>query len=348
MGGAVWTGAATAVCAAVPGAGVVRARSRRSRSARAETEMRPVLYAALDAGGFDPKVVDALSRTERRVLEAQARSLLPKLRGSDHETLGRMLDRWGAVDEARRQSRSRRAGTRAKAGVFLGEAGSPAAVRDLIVLLHDPEPRVRWSAARGLGRLGHPSALSPLLGSMEGPRALPVDVVADAVFQLRDCPMSVLRQGLRSTSVPTRAVTVELLGRFQALALGSIDEVVVLLHDDPSVEVRARAARALGRLGSPRAVDAILASLDAGPVAMRVQAVWALGEIGDPRSVPALVTLLSAPARQMAAHAAAALAAMGLVGLPVLREVAAGDSPAAAAATLALAAHAADAELSNA
>ena len=249
---------------------VARKRDSRTRLARVEAEVRPVLYAAMDRGSFIPGEVDKLSRTKQQTLQAMARSLLPKLEGADRETLGRLLDHWGAVDAARKQRHSKRTIVRAKAGEFLGDSGSPTAVRDLIELLHDPEPRVRWSAARGLGRLGHPSALSPLLACLEGPRALTVDAVADAVIQIHNCPVAVLRQGLRSKSVSSRAVTVELLGRFQALA--AIDEVVELLHHDPSAEVRARAARALGRMSSPRAVDALLVHLDDGPVAMRVQA----------------------------------------------------------------------------
>jgi len=320
---------------------VVRNRARRVMVARAGAEVRPILFGAMDKGEFDPHVVDALTPTQQRALEAQARSLLPKLRGSERETLGRLLDRRGAVDAAHRQRHSRRARTRARAGEFLGESGSPSTMRNvlgLLELLKDPNPQVRWSAARGLGRVGHTSALSPLLASLEGPRAMPVDVVADAVFQIRDCPVSVLRQGLGSRSVPARAVTVELLGRFQALA--AIDDVVGLLHHDPSVEVRARAARALGRMGSPRSVDALLASLDNGPAAMRVQAVWALGEIGDPRAVPALRGLLVGPAHQLAEAAAAALAATGHMGVLVLKQVAEGDGHPAAAATEALMARA--------
>lgn len=327
-------GAATAFL--IVGAILVRSRSRRARAAEADAEVRPLLFQGLDRGEFAPEVLASLTPVQRQALDAQARSLLPKLRGADREALGRLLDLGGSVDAARRQSHSKRARTRAKAGEFLGESGSPAAVRDLLVLLADPDPRVRWSAARGLGRLGHTSALSPLLASLEGPRALPVDVVAEAVFQIRDCPMSLLRQGLRSSSVPTRAVAVELLGRFQALS--ALDDVVGLLHGDPSVEVRARAARALGRMGSPRAVDALLGCLDDGPVAMCAQAVWALGEIGAPQAVPVLRALLVGPSRQMAEPAAVALAAMGDSGLRVLEHVAGGEGHSAAAAGHALSA----------
>lgn len=118
----------------------------------------------------------------------------------------------------------------------------------------------------------------------------------------------------------------------------ALDDLVSLLHSHPSDEVRAQAARALGRLGSHRAVDALLASLDEGPVAMRVQVMRALGEIGAPEAVPALHALLVGPSRLMAEPAAAALAAMGDAGLRVLRHVAEGEGHAAAIAASALAA----------
>ena len=335
-GGVATAVAAGAVLIALVATGLVaRRRHGRSQLARAEAEIGPILYAAIDRGAFEPGEVERLSRTKQRALEAKARSLLPKLRGTDRETLGRLLDHWGAVDAARAQRHSKRFLVRAKAGEFLGDSGSPSAVRDLIELLHDPDPRVRWSAARGLGRLGHPSALSPLLACLEGPRALPVDAVADAVIQIRSCPVAVLRQGLRSKSVASRAVTVELLGRFQALA--SIDDVIDLLHNDPSAEVRARAARALGRMSSPRAVDALMMNLNDGPVAMRVQAVWALGEIGDPRVLPVLCDIVMQPARQMSEQAASALVVIGEQGVEALTEIARGEGRPASVAAGALA-----------
>ena len=314
---------------------VTRGRNHRARLARAEARVRPVLYGAMDRGAFVPGEVEKLSRADQRALEAIARSLLPKLRGADRETLGQLLDHWGAVDAARKQRHSKRTVVRAKAGEFLGDSGSPTAVRDLLELLHDPDPRVRWSAARGLGRLGHPSALSPLLACLEGPRALTVDAVADAVIQIHSCPAAVLRQGLRSKSVSSRAVSVELLGRFQALA--AIDEVVELLHHDPSAEVRARAARALGRMSSPRAVDALLVHLDEGPLAMRVQAIWALGEIGDPRVLLVLRDIVLQPSRQISEQAALALSVIGPQGIDILSKIVASGGQTAAVAANALA-----------
>lgn len=326
--------AAGATLLAIVALVVVAQRRSRQELARAEEHVRPILYRALDEGTFDTRTIDALTPVQQRCLEGQARGLLHNLSGRDRDTLARLLDHRGAVEAARQQTRSTRAEQRAEAGNLLADAGSPAAVRDLLKLLHDPDPQVRWAAARGLGRLGHPSALSPLLASLEGPRPMPFDVVADAVFQIRDCPVSLLRQGLKSRSMPTRAVTVELLGRFQALV--AAEDITGLLHHDPSVEVRARAARSLGRMGSPRAIPSLLICLNDGPVAVRAMTIWALGEIGGPEARGALRSTLIGPSHQVRGLAAEALAALGPAGIEVLTEIAASDRTGSAAAARAL------------
>ena len=335
--------AAAAALAATTGALATFAVSARKRGRRGgatdaamEAELRLMLFRAIDEGDLPPSAMQSLSAAQQRALEAQARALLPNLRGEDHETIGRVLDRLGAVDAAREQAQSKRALARAQAGEFLGESGSPDAVRDLLRLLEDSDPKVRWSAARGLGRLGHPTAVEPLLASLEGTHVVPVDVVADALFQIRDCPVPLLRQGLESPSVPTRAVAVELLGRFQALS--AADDVIGLLHNDPSVEVRARAARSLGRMGSPRALQPLLSCVERGPVAMRAQAIWALGEIGAPDALPVLSGALMGPSHHISELAADALVATGARGVAVLTEIATGEGTAAGIASRALAA----------
>ena len=283
-------------------------RSLDSRRASAEAAVRPLVFEAIDSGDVDDHALRKLRFVERQALERQATSLLPQLRGQDHDNLARLLERNGAIGAARRQLSSPRATARARASRFLGETGRPTAVDDLVRLLRDVKPDVRWSAARSLGRLGHPGAVAPLLASLEGDRPIPPDVIVEAIAEIRTCPVAVLRQGLRSRSVPIRAVSVELLGRFQAL--GASSDVIRLLSDDPSIEVRTRAAQSLGRMGSPRAVPALLACLRDGPPAMHPQVVWALGEIGSPAAVPALRSALTGTSAQVRTAAALALHAL--------------------------------------
>ena len=309
-----------AVAAAVAGAGWARRRGRRHDRDRLQAEVRPVLHHILDEGHADLAIVAALPARQQRELESLARAMLSKLRGQDREALARFLDARGALEEARRQTRSRWARARSRASELLGEAGAEDSVSDLVALLRDPNPRVSCSAARALGRLGHPSAVTPLLVALEGHQSLPVDLVADAILQIRECPVSLLRQGLRSRSVRTRAAAVELLGRFQALS--ATDDMVERLRRDPSVEVRARAARSLGRLSSSRAVDALISCLEHESAPVRAQAAWALGQIAAPQAVPALQATLLGPSPHLSQLAAESLAAIDPFGVAVLRHVA--------------------------
>ncbi len=70
-------GAATAFV--IAGAILLRNRSLRAEAARADAEVRPILFSGLDRGDFDPAVIAALTPVQRAALDAQARSLLPKL-----------------------------------------------------------------------------------------------------------------------------------------------------------------------------------------------------------------------------------------------------------------------------
>jgi HEAT repeat protein len=308
-GEAVPLAAASVTVIGLAGAGVVAGRrGTRSSQAEAQAAARPVLFSTMDSGVIDVEALHRLPRRQRRALQDQARALLPQVRGTDHDNLVRLLEHTGAIGRARRQAGSRRSAARARAGLFLGAAGRPTEMDNLLRLLHDPVPSVRWAAARSLGRLGHASAVSPLLASLEGDRPIPPDVVVEAIAQIRQCPVAVLRQGLSSRSAPVRAVTVDLLGRFHALA--ALPDIVRRLADDPSIEVRTRAAQALGRLGSPRAVDALLAALADGPATMHPQVVRALGEIGAPEAIPALRRALTGPSPQLRAAAAHALEAV--------------------------------------
>ena len=337
-GEAVAAGAALAVASfgCVRIAHSSRKGNKQAASPEVEAGVRLLLFRSIDEGDLSSADIEALSPVQQQVLETQAKNLLPSLRGKDRETLGVVLDRLGAVDAARKQAKSKRAVARAEAGAFLGESGSPEAVRDLVQLLQDSDAKVRWAAARGLGRLGHPSAVPALLASIEGTLPVPIDVVAGAVAEIRECPVALLREGLSSPSVPKRALTVELLGRFQALV--AADEVIDLLHNDPSVEVRARAARSLGRMGSPRAVQPLLGCVEDGPVATRAQAIWALGEMGALEALPVLRSTLQGSSHHLSELAADALAAIGPSGIQVLSEVAAGGGSSATLAARTLAA----------
>ncbi|MGI9022633.1 MAG: HEAT repeat domain-containing protein [Acidimicrobiales bacterium] len=296
---------------------------RRSRRVQREQLVRSILYRTLEHPGRSAQIVGTLGAADQRMLEAKARALLPALRGDDRETLAQLLESRGAVDAARHKCRSHRPAARVGACRLLGEAGSSFAVLDLVPLLNDRSPGVRRTAARALGRLGQPSAVPALLGALDRRHPPPVDEVADAIEAIRDFPVEILRHGVLRGPEPTRLVAAELLGRLQVL--DAFDDLVEVVGLDPSLEVRVRAARALGNLGSPWAVAPLLCHFHGGPQALRAEAVHAIGRLGAAEAVPDLLLLLVGDNLRLSESAAEALAGIAPLGVAVLEELAADD-----------------------
>jgi HEAT repeat protein/MFS family permease len=93
---------------------------------------------------------------------------------------------------------------------------------------------------------------------------------------------------------------------------GHLAEADVLKRlDDADPEVRQEAARALGRIGSDEAVDALIQRLRDPNSTIRPDAARALGQIGFPAAVPALIEALSSGSVELEEACAQALGAIG-------------------------------------
>ncbi len=80
--------------------------------------------------------------------------------------------------------------------------------------------------------------------------------------------------------------------------------------DTEAAAIRLSAAQALGNLGDPRAVDALLPLLRSPELKMSQTAAAGLGKIGDPRAVPFLVAALRSSSSVLRKAAAEALTAL--------------------------------------
>lgn len=311
-----------------------RERRRRQRAA----PLRPVL---LQLAAGDPEDTEdalatlaALDGADWAAVEPVVGGLLLKVRGETHAAVVELLERRGTLDAARRRLRSRSVVTRARAAELLGATGRGRATRHLLPLLDDPDPDVRQVTARALGRGGDASAAPALLGRLAAPRAVPARVVATAVLRLEAAAHPALAAALRGTDPLERETAAEIAGLSGALVC--VPALVAGLTGDPSLEVRIRCARALGRLGPREAVDPLVAATaDTEPESLRAVAARALGEVGDPRAVPRLSRLLDAPAHHVAANAGHALARLGPAGRAALRAAATGPDGAHAREALA-------------
>ncbi|MDI9633292.1 MAG: HEAT repeat domain-containing protein [Methanolinea sp.] len=117
-----------------------------------------------------------------------------------------------------------------------------------------------------------------------------------------------------------------------AEALGELGEpsavpaLVEALAGDRHPGVRWEAAEALARIGAP-AVDALVGILHHPDEDVRWKAAIALGEIGDERAIPPLIELLGDPDRFVQSRAAYALGEFGRRATPLLRLALAQGNP---------------------
>ena len=198
----------------------------------------------------------------------------------------------------------------------------------------DQSAEVRIVATRALGKTGSAAAARTLLHSLSRPAPVPEGVVASALLELGPEAVPGLRAELAGGR-RQRAMAANVLGLLDELpAWEGLAENV----GSGSVDVRASAVRALGRLGLPQAIGPVTACLHAAedPL-LRAAAAHALGRIGDPASARPLAACLADPHYWVAHNAAMALAEIGGPGLGELSLAAAGPGSGAAHAREALA-----------
>lgn len=140
---------------------------------------------------------------------------------------------------------------------LLGEIGVESAVPELAQALEHPEVQVRRAAAQALARIGGRTTVEYLRSALSGEDRELRMVVAGAV-------------GGRKSG---------------ALAM----PIVKIAEEDPDIDVRCECLRALGRIGTMDALQALIKAVQPGglllgrkPAEVRVAAIEGLGQIGGP------------------------------------------------------------------
>ncbi|HZI80950.1 MAG TPA: HEAT repeat domain-containing protein [Vicinamibacterales bacterium] len=203
---------------------------------------------------------------------------------------------------------------------------APPPPTDLLVLLGDPEARVRRRAALALGRVGLPDAVEPL-GKALADEEVEVRQMAAFALGLIGSPAArpVLTQALTGRDVVLQGRAAEALGLIGDKADGAAIGEMVRTHlatgalagvqpEDltsplaPPVEAVRLGLFALARLGVYEPLAAAVTGADGQPVSRWWPVAYALQRIGDPRAAPALLALLSTPGRYTASFALRGLA----------------------------------------
>jgi HEAT repeat protein len=172
-----------------------------------------------------------------------------------------------AVDALIVACRDRDGAVKSAAAEALGKIGDATAIPALVKLFRDTSKIVRETAGTALVAIGEPS-IDPL-----------IDCLADKDFVVR-C------HGARALGGMT---TDYQIGRAWAKNAKVVDALIAALKD-PDRAVREDATIALGMIGSPQAIDALIEAMKDG--AVKRHAIMSLGMIGDARALPAVMAAL--------------------------------------------------------
>jgi HEAT repeat protein len=145
----------------------------------------------------------------------------------------------------------------------------------------------------------------------------------EAIQLLRSArPISTLCRALRSSQSDLRSILIcDILAAIRHRA--AVSDLIAILNA-PNDEVRAAAANALGNIGDPRSVPALIQLLQdqAEPVCIRDTAAYALGMTRSPDAVPVLIEALGDPTSSVRRCAAEALGRCGDErALPTLQDI---------------------------
>jgi len=180
----------------------------------------------------------------------------------------------------------------------LGDIGSRTSVPALIGALEDEDWAIRQEATRALGEVGAPEAADELRDIIVREDAWTVRVeAARALSKIRDSLMGSTDHMLGDWRTSCRPVDTKV-----------IDSLVSAMEDETEdLEMKLSTIHVLGEMGGGRAVDVLLSCLTHPRGEIRAQAARALGKTGDRTSVPALGRATQDSYLQVRKHAVEAL-----------------------------------------
>ena len=175
------------------------------------------------------------------------------------------------------------------AASVLSRIADVRAVDPLIAALGCSDWIVRMHAAKGLGRIRDARAVEPLIPLLRDKvKAVRVEA-AQALASIGGAAVGPLLKTLKHDEWLVRLHVVEALGKIKSPE--SVEPLLWVLFNDPDMAVREDAARSLGEIGDPRAVEFLISAMR--DVKVRAAAVEAVGKIGDPRAIPALTEVVT-------------------------------------------------------
>ncbi|MCG6155653.1 HEAT repeat domain-containing protein [Rubinisphaera margarita] len=195
----------------------------------------------------------------------------------------------------------------------LSACGDHAAVPPLLGILPTAQGDLLIAVAEALGKLGHESAVPNLCALLESPQTLSNRAarlkILDALRRLKNADsLPVLVKFLHDPLPEIRERIVDTLGLIGDTSV--VVELEAMLKQDRSEAVRAACARALGEIGDHESVEALEEALS-DTLQVRIKAAIALGQIGASSAMLSLTAMLRDQVSEIRYHASQALAEIG-------------------------------------
>ncbi len=218
---------------------------------------------------------------------------------------------------------------RRNAALALGRTGDVRAVDALIAALIDDDSHVRSYAAGALGQLGDVRAVDALIAALKDDDSHVRSYAAGALEQLGDVRATeALRRATWDDQEIVRTSAVRALkkvsklehdqsppSRSEVKEMEARKDLAGLIQALRWDRVKTAAISALGRLGDPHAIDALVRVLQQKQQSESREAIDALGQIGDERAVDALIQALQGDGWDGAAEVRrSAVTALGKIG----------------------------------
>lgn len=208
---------------------------------------------------------------------------------------------------------------RAEAAEKLGRIGSTKATSNLIETLKDSSKDVRSIALRSLAMIGdhraHPYLIEKLSQIESEKGAVFIPILKDVFVSLGESIVPLILSKMGGYDIKTLSIVIEILGE-----IGSKKPVSILIshleHNNP--EIRAKAARALGKIRDISSVPNLLKMEKENVWFVRLQICRALGSIGDPKGIDFLTKMLVDENWQVRAASAESLRMIGSLAFSVL------------------------------
>src|SRR3712207_5124330 len=211
------------------------------------------------------------------------------VRGSGKDHLKRLAGRLGLVDRYLEDLGSHRRWRRARAAENLGYFGGEHSVRPLGRLLTDSDETVRAVAARALARIGTPEAAQILAETLNHPSEITRLRMAENLERIGSLAIEPLVEILKNGETQAQILAARVLGNLRAAETRPALREAMLVES--LADIRAQATLALGKIGDPDDIPALLQASTDEIWPVRAQGASSLGMIGDLSTIPALQRL---------------------------------------------------------